>query len=254
MLEIQNLHISYSGKETVKDISFTVGEGQIVGLVGESGSGKSTTIRSILNLLPDAGRIDSGHIMYKGQDLTAIASGAWSHIRGKEISMIFQHPMESLDPIQRIGSQFYECMKAVGGMDKRSAFERSQSMLYELGLQDTERILRAYPFELSGGMCQRVAIAMAAVNGAQLLLADEPTSALDVRVQAQTISLMKKLREERGTSILLVTHNMGVIAHMADMVGVMYHGELVEWGETQQVLYAPSHEYTKRLIHAIPKL
>lgn len=254
MLEIQNLCISYGNRETVKNVSFTVEKGQIVGLVGESGSGKSTTIRSILNLLPGKGKITSGEIIFKNQQLTTLSKKDWSKIRGKEISMIFQHPMESLDPTERIESQFYESMRAIQKIDRAASRQYAKELLQELQLQDADRILKAYPFELSGGMCQRVAIAMACANGAELLLADEPTSALDVTVQAQTIKVLKELRERRNTSMLLVTHNMGVVAQLADMVGVMYHGELVEWGTTQQVLYHPKHEYTQHLIHAIPKM
>ncbi len=254
MLEIQNLCISYGGRETVKDVSFAVQPGQIVGIVGESGSGKSTILRSLLNLLPGNGKITSGKLFFHGQELTGISEKDWRRIRGKEISMIFQHPMESLDPTERIGSQFCESMKAVQGIGKKEAFSKAEELLSDLGLDDPKRVLNSFPFELSGGMCQRAAIAMAAANGAELILADEPTSALDVTVQAQTIEVLKKLRDRNGTSILLVTHNMGVVANMADFLGVMYQGELVEWGTVQKVLHDPEHEYTKKLIRAIPKL
>ncbi|MDO4633128.1 MAG: ABC transporter ATP-binding protein [Eubacteriales bacterium] len=254
MLELKQLCISYGDLQTVKDVSFTVNSGQIVGIVGESGSGKSTTIRSILGILPGNGKITSGEILFDHQNLAKYTKKDWTRVRGREIAMIFQHPAESMDPVVRIGDQFYESMRAVQKTDRRTAMARAKELLTELQLEDTERILRSYPFELSGGMCQRVAIAMAMANGSRLLLADEPTSALDVTVQAQTIKVLLGLREKYGTSILLVTHNMGVVAHMADMVGVMYHGELVEWGSRDQVLNYPTHEYTRRLIRAIPKM
>ncbi|MDO4522832.1 MAG: ABC transporter ATP-binding protein [Eubacteriales bacterium] len=254
MLEIQHLCISYGAIQTVKDVSFTVNSGQIVGIVGESGSGKSTTIRSILGILPGKGKVTSGNILFDQQNLTQFTGKEWSGIRGKEISMIFQHPSESMDPVLRIGDQFYESMRAVQKIDRPTAMKHAKELLNDLQLTDIERILKSYPFELSGGMCQRVAIAMAMANGTRLLLADEPTSALDVTVQAQTIKVLLGLRKKYGTAILLVTHNMGVVANMADMVGVMYHGKLVEWGTREQVLHHPTHEYTRRLIKAIPKM
>ena len=168
--------------------------------------------------------------------------------------MIFQHPEHSLDPVVTIGDQFGECMKAVSKTGKQEALGRALVLLDDLHLEDPVRVLKSYPFELSGGMSQRVAIAIAMANSPKLLLADEPTSALDVTVQAQTINVMMELRERYGTAILMVTHNMGVIARMADMVGVMYHGELVEWGTRQDVLKNPAHPYTRALIRAIPAM
>lgn len=254
MLEIKNLCISYGKIPTVKDVSFAVQAGQIVGLVGESGSGKSTVVRSILGLLAKTGKITSGEIFFEEQKLSGFSRKDWTKIRGKEISMIFQHPEHSLDPVVTIGDQFGECMKAVSKTGKQEALRRALALLGDLHLEDPARILKSYPFELSGGMSQRVAIAIAMANSPKLLLADEPTSALDVTVQAQTIDVMMELRERFGTAILMVTHNMGVIARMADMVGVMYHGELVEWGTRQDVLKEPAHPYTRALIRAIPAM
>lgn len=254
MLEVKNLCVSYGKIPTVKDVSFVVPGGQIVGLVGESGSGKSTVSHSILGLLPRSGEITSGEILLQGENLTHLNRKEWKNIRGSRISMIFQHPERSMDPVFTIGAQFCECMNAVRGTNKKDALKRAEKLLRDLHFEDPERVLKSYPFELSGGMCQRVAIAMAMANNPGLLLADEPTSALDVTVQAQTIDVMMELREKYGTSILLVTHNMGVLAKMADMVGVMYRGELVEWGTRTEILKSPAHPYTRALIGAIPSM
>lgn len=254
MLELKNLCVSYRKQPVVHNVSFGVQPGQIVGLVGESGSGKSTIVRSMLGLLAKGGQITSGEIFFDNQKISAFSKKDWTRIRGKEISMIFQYPERSMDPVISIGNQFCESMKASRRLEKKEVLEHAAALLSELHLDNPERILRSYPFELSGGMCQRVAVAMAMVNNPRLLLADEPTSALDVTVQAQTIDVMMELRRKYGTAILLVTHNMGVIAHMADMVGVVYHGELVEWGRRKEVLYSPAHPYTKALIRAIPTM
>ena len=236
MLEIKELCVSYGKIPTVKNVSFKVQQGQIVGLVGESGSGKSTVVRSVIGLLSKSGRITSGSLIFENQELTECSPKSWNQIRGREISMIFQHPEHSMDPILSIGKQFCETMNAKGRNGKKDALNQAAAVLKELHMENPERILKSYPFELSGGMCQRVAIAMAMANNPKLLLADEPTSALDVTVQAKTIDVMMELRAKYGTAILLVTHNMGVIARMADMVGVMYHGELVEWGTKEEIL------------------
>lgn len=254
MLEVKNLCISYGKKATVKNVSFAVRTGQIVGLVGESGSGKSTVVRSILGILPSNGKVTSGDVTFQGERLIGLGSKDWRKIRGRKISMIFQHPGNSLNPVMTVGAQFCECMKVIQGTTKVAALEKAGKLLEELHLSDPQRVLKSYPFELSGGMCQRVAIALAMANNPDLLLADEPTSALDVTVQAQTIDVMMELREKYGAAILLVTHNMGVIAHMADMVGVMYQGELVEWGTRKEILGNPIHPYTKALIRAIPSM
>lgn len=254
MLELKKLCVAYGNVSTVKDVSFTVGAGEIVGLVGESGSGKSTVTRSIIGLLPVNGKITSGKIIFQGQDITDTDRKGWTKLRGKQISMIFQHPGLSMDPVFTVGAQFCECMKEGQGTGKKEALERAEELLKDLRLTSPEQVLKSYPFELSGGMCQRVAIAMAMANNPQLLLADEPTSALDATVQLQTIEVMMGLREKYGTSILLVTHNIGVIARMADMVGVMYQGELVEWGKREEILREPAHPYTRSLIRAIPSM
>ncbi len=254
MLKIRNLNVSYGNVPIVKNVSFDVAPGQIVGIVGESGSGKSTVIRSILGMLGKGGRITSGQILFHDMDLTAFSGKDWKSVRGKKISMIFQQPERSMDPTATIGQQYVECAGVGGNSDKRKALDQAEEILKQLHFADPNRVLRSYPFQLSGGMCQRAAIALAMCNTPELLLADEPTSALDVTVQKQTIDVMMELRSRYHTSILLVTHNMGVISSMADMVGVVYHGELVEWGTRAEILYNPCHPYTRALIAAIPTM
>lgn len=251
MLEVKGLSVSYGKTSIVENISFELQPGQIVVLVGESGSGKSTVVRSILGLLKDGGKITSGEILFEHRNLVSYTRKQWEQIRGKEISMVFQHPEASFDPIVTIGQQFKECMI---GRKKNEIQEKAQKILKDLYFEKPERILNSYPFELSGGMCQRVAIALAMANAPRILLADEPTSALDVTVQAQTLEVFLNLRKQYQTAILMVTHNMGVVAKVADMVGVMYHGHLVEWGTKKEVLYSPAHPYTKALIRAIPTM
>lgn len=254
MLKIENISINYQNKQVVKDLSFQVSPSEILGIVGESGSGKSTLLKSILDLLGDGGKVTKGQILFEEKPLLKMSPRSLQQIRGKDIAYIFQHPEASFDPTIRIRHQFYECAK-IHGMTQKSEIEHRICMLLkEMYFEDPERILNMYPFELSGGMCQRVAIAMAMLHKPRLLLADEPTSALDVTVQAQVVDTMMQLRKKTGCAILLVTHNMGVAAHMSDRIGVMRQGELVEYGECKKVLYTPEHPYTKNLIAAIPKM
>lgn len=254
MLKIKNLCVAYDKTPTVKDLSLTVGANQIIGIVGESGSGKSTMLRSIIGLLGREGKITSGSILFDGEALEKKKNKELEKIRGNKIAMIFQQPESSFDPIDTIGNQFYEILKYHKGTGKKEAWEQGIELLSKLHFKDPERIMRSYAFELSGGMCQRAAIALGMACQPKLLLADEPTSALDVTVQAHTAETMLELREDSGTSILMVTHNMGVVAYMADYVGVMNHGRLVEWGTTKDILMHCEHGYTKALIQAIPKL
>ena len=254
LLSIQQLNIAYNDTPTVKDVSLAVGENQIIGIVGESGSGKSTLIRAVIGLLGREGRITSGSIVFQGKHLETMTPRQLRYVRGGEIAMIFQQPESSFDPIRTIGDQFCETMKLHERATRADALSRADAILRGLGFDDPARVLRSYPFELSGGMCQRAAIAVGMACRPRLLLADEPTSALDVTVQAETVRTLMKLREDSGTSILLVTHNMGVIAYMADLVGVMYKGRIVEWGTRQDILLNAAHEYTRALISAIPKL
>jgi ABC-type dipeptide/oligopeptide/nickel transport system ATPase component len=254
LLSIQQLNIAYNDTPTVKEVSLAVGENQIIGIVGESGSGKSTLIRAIIGLLGREGRVTSGSIVFQGRHLETMTPRQLRDVRGGEIAMIFQQPESSFDPIRTIGDQFCETMKLHERATRAEALSRADAILRGLGFDDPARVLRSYPFELSGGMCQRAAIAVGMACRPRLLLADEPTSALDVTVQAETVRTLMKLREDSSTSILLVTHNMGVIAYMADLVGVMYKGRIVEWGTRRDILLNAAHDYTRALISAIPKL
>lgn len=254
MLQIENLNIAYDDILTVKNVNLKVEENEIVGIVGESGSGKSTLIRSIIQLLNSNGKIVEGSILYKNKDLRNINNNEMRKVRGKEISMIFQHPELSLDPMMSIEKLFYESINVHEKISKKESYKRATEILEVLGFEDPIRVLKSYPFELSGGMCQRVMIGIAMVNNPSLLLADEPTSALDVTVQLQVVETLMQMRDIYKTSILIVTHNMGVVSKMVDKIGVMYNGEIVEWGSKEDVLRNPKHPYTKALISAIPKM
>lgn len=252
LLLIEDLSVSYGKEETVKKVSFSVKEGEIVGIVGESGSGKTTVLRSVLSLLGKNGKITDGKITFAGRDIVSLSVPKRADIAGKEIAMIFQDSEKSLDPVHTIGKQFIEAIRVHENISRIEAERKGKEQLSAMNFTDVEQVWKSYPFELSGGMCQRVAIAMAMVHHPKLLLADEPTSALDVTIQAQVVDLLMSLREKTGTSILIVTHNMGVVAKMADYIGVMYKGELVEFGEKEEVLFKPKHLYTKALIDQIP--
>ena len=239
LLEIKNLNINYKNSiKAVKDVNFTLEDNQIISIVGESGSGKSTLIRAMLKLLPMGGEIESGNIFFLGKD----------------IGMIFQDPNSTMDPIKIIEKQFIEYILEHNNMSKKEAIELAKEYLLKLNLTDVDRVLKSYPFELSGGMKQRVAIAMAMAQSPRLLLADEPTSALDVTVQAQVIKELKRIRENFKTAIILVTHNMGVASYISDKIAVMKNGEIIEFGDKEQIIKNPQKEYTKSLLNAIINL
>ena len=250
ILRYEHVDISYNGVKVIKDVSFTVSEGEILGIVGESGSGKSTLIKAAMGLLGDTGLVTRGDIWYKG-DLSA---GELRKLNGPELSMIFQYAGSSFCPIRTVGAQLYESMTEHESLSKEAFRVRATELLEKIGFENTRRILESYPFELSGGMQQRVGIAAAMLLNPSVLLADEPTSALDVSVQKQVVEEMLLVRRTFGTSIVLVTHNIGVIGAMADKVLVMKNGEMVEYGETQQVLNNPKKDYTRLLMSAVPKL
>lgn len=254
VLEVNSLSITYYGKTAVNDISFTVPDHKIVAIVGESGSGKSTIVRAILKLLSAGGEIAGGEILFHGKDITTLSDEQMRKIRGKEIAMIFQDAGAYLNPRLKIGGQYLETILAHQSTGKAEARKLAKKMLFQLKLADPERIMNSYPFQLSGGMKQRVAIAMAMSMGPKLLLADEPTSALDVTVQAQVVREMMTLRDELGTSIIIVTHNMGVASRMADYIAVMCEGKLMEFGTRDQVIETPKSEYTKMLLSVVPEL
>ena len=254
MLEINNLSISYNQKKVVKNITLSMKASEIVGIVGESGSGKSTLINSILGILGKGGQVTGGEILFQGESLLHLSPKEMGALRGSEISLISQYPEQSMDPVFPIGNQMIECMRYHRKITKGKAIETAVTLFGELGFQNPEKLLSLYPFELSGGMSQRVSIAMALSNHAKLLLADEPTSALDVTIQAQVVDLMMNMKEKYKMAVLIVSHNIGVIAKMADKIGVMYQGELVEFGNKDDILRRPVHDYTKMLLDAIPKL
>ena len=254
ILRYEHVDISYNGVKVIKDVSFTVDEGEILGIVGESGSGKSTLIKAAMGLLGETGLVTRGDIWYKGKNLPDLSAAELRKLNGPELGMIFQYAGSSFCPIRTVGAQLYESMTEHESLSKEAFRVRATELLEKIGFENAQRILDSYPFELSGGMQQRVGIAAAMLLNPSVLLADEPTSALDVSVQKQVVEEMLLVRRTFGTSIVLVTHNIGVIGAMADKVLVMKNGEMVEYGETQQVLNNPKEDYTRLLMSAVPKL
>lgn len=255
ILEIQNLSIDYPGRPgVVRNADFAVERGEITAVVGESGSGKSTLLAAILGLIPAGGRISGGKILYGGTDLATQSREEMRLIRGRKIAMVFQNAGEYLNPRRKIESQYLEMMRYHLPGSRKEHAARAAEMLERLHLSDPERVLKSYPFELSGGMKQRVALAMAMSLEPELLLADEPTSALDVTVQAQVVREMLEMRRQFKTTILIVTHNIGVASRMADHIVVMKDGEQREYGMRQQVICNPQDEYTRYLLSAVPEL
>lgn len=258
LLEIQNLKVNfytYQGVVQAVDIDrFFIGRKQSVGLVGETGCGKTVTSLSILRLIPSPGKIVSGEIIFKGEDLLKKSKRAMKDIVGKQISTIFQNPTSSLNPVFTVGEQVTRVIKLHQKVGKREAERRAVEMFNLVRLPDPEKMLKSYPHELSGGMCQRVMIAMALSCNPDLLIADEPTTALDVTIQAQILKLMEELKEKIDASILLITHDLSVVAQLCDRVAVMYAGGIVEDGNVNDVFKDPKHPYTRGLLDAIPKL
>ena len=254
MLDIQNITVEYDGKPFLHDFSLHMKRGEIISLVGESGSGKTTVIRSILGLLPYEGELVSGDILFEGKSLAKYSEKELQKLRGSRISMIFQDSGAMLNPIRKIGSQYIEYIQKHEKIGHKAAEERAVAMLEAMRLSEPEHIMKSYGFQLSGGMRQRVGIAMAMTFEPELLLADEPTSALDVTTQAQIVRQMMELRENHGTSIILVTHNLGVAAYMSDRIVVMQNGRIVEEGDRKTILERPGCEYTRKLLAAVPKM
>ena len=254
ILRYEHVDIAYNGKLAVSDVSFALQEGEILGIVGESGSGKSTLIKAAMGLLGPDGLVTRGDIWYGNKDLPDLNEKELLKINGSEISMIFQNAGASFCPIRTVGAQLYESMTEHVAISREAFHEQAMELLGKLGFENGERILSGYPFELSGGMQQRVGIAAAMLLHPKILLADEPTSALDVAVQKQAVEEMLLIRETFGTSIIIVTHNIGVIGAMADNVLVMKDGEMVEYGPTRRVLDAPKQPYTRKLMAAVPRL
>ncbi len=259
LIEVKKLVTQFSGKNgtvtAVDGVSFHIKKGETLGIVGESGCGKSVTSMSILRLIPpQSGKIASGEILFKGKDLTRLNQKEIRQIRGNEIAMIFQDSMTGLNPVMTIGKQLVETITAHSKMDKKQAWKRAEEMLMKVGIPSPAQRLKEYPHQLSGGMRQRVMIAMALSCNASLFIADEPTTALDVTIQAQILELMRELKEKDNKSIMLITHDMGVVAEMADEVMVMYAGKEMEYGDVKSIFKHPLHPYTQGLLKSIPRL
>ena len=254
VLSVRDLSVAIGSRRVVDEVSFDLAAGEVLALVGESGCGKSMTALALLGLLPGAARLAGGTIGFEGNDLARLAEPAMRAIRGNRASIVFQDPSGSLDPLMTIGDQLAEGLNAHHALSRDATHARSLAMLRAVSISEPERRLAQYPFELSGGMCQRVMIAIAIAAEPAMLLADEPTTALDVTIQAQILDLLKALRRERGTAILLITHDMGVVADMADRVAVMYAGRIVETGPVETMFAAPRHPYTALLLRSVPRL
>ena len=255
LLDVQHLSVVFgSGPqavEAVKDVSFQIAPGETLGLVGESGSGKSVTAFSILRLLQSQGRITDGRVLFEGRDLLALPEREMRQVRGARISLIFQEPMTALNPVMRVGDQIAEAL-TVHGHSRQEAMNRAVELLTAVHVPQAGQRVRDYPHQLSGGMRQRVMIAIALACTPRLVIADEPTTALDVTIQAQILDLLRELQSKFGLALLLVTHDFGVIAEIADRVAVMHTGRIVEHGPVRQVLRAPTDPYTQRLLAAVP--
>ncbi|WP_243354405.1 ABC transporter ATP-binding protein [Bacillus litorisediminis] len=259
ILHVNNLHISFNTQtgvvRAVRGVNFEIKKGETLAIVGESGSGKSVTAKSIMRLLPKHNTIISdGTITYEDKSLLDLSAKDMAHIRGSEISMVFQDPMTSLNPTMKIGKQIMEGLIKHQSLSKSEAKKRAVEMLAMVGIPNPAERLNSYPHQFSGGMRQRVVIAMALACNPKILIADEPTTALDVTIQAQILDLMKDLQQKTGTAIILITHDLGVVANMADRVAVMYAGKIVEQGTLDEIFYNPQHPYTLGLLQSMPKL
>jgi len=259
LLEVKNLQTAFSINDSwhnaVDDVSFQVGRKRIIGVVGESGCGKSVLSLSVIALLPKVNsQIRSGSVLFNGKNLTHLSEDEMNDVRGKDISMIFQEPMTSLNPVLTIGYQLQEVLFNHMNISKAEAREKSIALLKSVGISRSEKLIDEYPHQLSGGMRQRVMIAMAVACQPKLLIADEPTTALDVTVQAQILELLKEIQESNDMSIIMITHDLGVVAEMCDEVIVMYGGKIVEHTDVDTLFYAPNNPYTKALLHSIPRM
>ena len=256
LLEVKDLHTSFftdAGEvRAVNGVSFTLDRGRVLGIVGESGSGKSVTAYSIMQILASTGKIVSGSIKFDGEELVGAGEKVMKNIRGNKISIIFQDPMTSLNPTYTIGKQLMEAILLHTDRNKKEAYARAVDMLRLVNVNEPEKRMKQYPFEFSGGMRQRVMIAMALACEPDILIADEPSTALDVTIQAQILDLMRDLQKELGMAIIMITHDLGVVAQMCDEVIVMYAGSICEQGTADEIFYNPRHEYTKGLLNSIP--
>ena len=258
IISAKDVEITFSlrGKKlnAIRKCSLDLYDGETLAIVGESGSGKSVFTKTFVGMLDVNGKITGGSIMYEGRDMTKFTEKDWLGVRGKKIAMVMQDPMTSLNPLKKIGKQIQESIEHHQGLKGAEAKKAAIEMLAKVGIPDPERRYEQYPHEFSGGMRQRVVIAIAAACRPQILICDEPTTALDVTIQAQILELMQDLRKKLGMSIIMITHDLGVVASMCEKIAVMYAGHIVEYGTTDEIFYQPGHEYTKGLINSIPKL
>ena len=259
LIEVRDLKVSFftpAGEvKAVDGISYSLGYNEVMGVVGESGSGKSVEAYSIIGLLQNPGKVTGGSITFEGEDLLAYTPEQMRQFRGNKVSMIFQNPMTCLNPVYTIGNQLMEALLCHDqSVTKADAWKKAAEMLEKVGINNAEKRMKQYPHEFSGGMRQRAMIAMALICKPKLLIADEPTTALDVTIQAQILELMKELQKEENTSIIFITHNLGVVAEICDRVSVMYAGKIVEQGKVNDIFYHPQHPYTKGLLASMPRL
>ena len=258
ILEVQDLVVDFctaaGAVQAVRGISFSMEQGQTLAIVGESGSGKSVTSRAIMGILTENATVRQGQVLFDGQDLLKLNQRQLCSIRGNRIAMVFQDPLSSLDPVMRIGEQIAEGIRLKLGGSPRAARKKALALLSEVGIRDPARCYRQFPHQLSGGMRQRIVIAIALAADPEILICDEPTTALDVTIQAQILELLGRLKQQRKLSILFITHDFGVVANVADRIGVMYAGKLVEYGTSREIFYDPRHPYTKALLAAMPDL
>lgn len=258
ILEVKDLHVHFNAFAghvySIRGVNFHLNKGETLAIVGESGSGKSVTTKAITRILPDNAVIDSGEIIYKGKDLLKVSDKDFNAIRGSEISLIFQDPLSALDPVMKIGKQIMETLILKQKMSKEEAKKKALELMREVGIPEPEKRFHEYPFQFSGGMRQRIVIAIALACNPELLICDEPTTALDVTIQSQILELIKKLQKENNLSVIFITHDLGVVANMADRVYVMYAGKIVEEGTVEDIFYDPKHPYTWSLLASMPNL
>lgn len=258
ILKVKDLHVSFSGYggqiHAVRGVDFTLNKGETIAIVGESGSGKSVSVKTIMGILAKNGTIDKGEIIYEGKDLTKYTEEEFHKLRGKKIGLIFQDPLSALNPIMKIGKQITEVLTVQGKMSKADAKEKALELMNAVGIPNAEARFNQYPFQFSGGMRQRIVIAIALAGDPDVLICDEPTTALDVTVQARILELINDIKKERGLSVIFITHDLGVVANIADRVYVMYGGQVVEYGEVEEIFFEPAHPYTWALLTSMPDL
>lgn len=258
ILDVKNLTVSfktYNGMvKAVRGIDFTLHKGETLAIVGESGSGKSVTTKAILGILPGNAVIEEGEILYKGEDMAKYSPKDFYKIRGKEISLIFQDPLSALNPIMKIGKQITEALVLTDKMNRKDAKKRALELMEMVGIPEPEARYEQYPFQFSGGMRQRIVIAIALASNARIMICDEPTTALDVTIQAKILEEIQRIKEEQDLSVIFITHDLGVVANMADRICVMYAGQIVEVGTSEEIFYSPAHPYTWALLSSMPDM